>query len=331
VEATPRYPLRLEPLFQYRPWGGRRLSHLLSAALPGNGPIGEAWLLSDRADFASRVAEGPCKGKSISQLMEEWPELLLGNLAGRFSRLPLLLKFLDVSKRLSIQVHPSDAHANLLPEGDTGKAEAWIILEAGPAARVFAGFKAPLHAADLRRAIRDGTVTDQLASFTPRPGDAVYIPAGTVHSLSDVVVFEVQQNSDATFRIHDWDQLDPRTGERRPLHLEQAIACIDYGRGAIAPIDPRVTEAQSVRRQVLVQGESFGITRTSGRCAFVVGAAQMPRVVACLSGKGTLEHAGGNHPFRKGDVLLLPASVGECLCRPQGGVSIAEISLPPFD
>ncbi len=108
INQTPLYPLRFEPIYQYRLWGGRRLANLLSAPLPGDGPIGEAWILSDRDDHASVVADGPLKGKTIGQLLKQSPEELLGKLAGRFSRFPLLLKFLDVRERLSVQVHPSD-------------------------------------------------------------------------------------------------------------------------------------------------------------------------------------------------------------------------------
>ena len=124
------YPLRFEPIYQYRLWGGRRLAGVLTAPLPGEGPIGEAWVLSDRDDHASRVADGPLKGWTISQLLEQYPEQLLGKLAQRFRRFPLLLKFLDAREMLSVQVHPADAHTDLLPAGETGKTEAWVVLEA---------------------------------------------------------------------------------------------------------------------------------------------------------------------------------------------------------
>ena len=125
------YPLRFEPIYQNRLWGGRRLANLLTAPLPGDGPIGEAWLLSDREDHPSRVADGPLKGRSIGQLLHQWPEQLLGKLAGRFRQFPLLLKFLDVRDTLSVQVHPSDRQTQYIPAGETGKTEAWVVLEAG--------------------------------------------------------------------------------------------------------------------------------------------------------------------------------------------------------
>jgi mannose-6-phosphate isomerase len=139
MDHLPLYPLRFEPIYQYRPWGGRRLADLLSVPLPGDGPIGEAWLLSDRDDHPSLVADGPLKGKTIGQILKESPEELLGNLAGHYTRFPLLLKFLDVQGTLSVQVHPSDAHKELIPSGDTGKTESWVVLEKGPEARIYAG------------------------------------------------------------------------------------------------------------------------------------------------------------------------------------------------
>src|SRR6202453_3410792 len=131
MSQTPLYPLRFEPIYQYRLWGGRRLAHLLSAPLPGDGPIGEAWILSDRVDHSTLVANGLLKGRSIGQLLEEAPRQLMGKLAGSFSRFPLLLKFLDVRNKLSVQVHPADGAAELIPAGETGKTEAWVVLEAG--------------------------------------------------------------------------------------------------------------------------------------------------------------------------------------------------------
>ena len=130
MSQMPLYPLRFEPIYQYRLWGGRRLAELLTAPLPGDGPIGEAWILSDRDDHSSRVANGPLKGQTITQLLEQSREQLLGKLAQRFRRFPLLLKFLDAREMLSVQVHPADAQTDLLPAGETGKTEAWVVLEA---------------------------------------------------------------------------------------------------------------------------------------------------------------------------------------------------------
>ena len=166
MTITHLYPLRFAPIYQYRLWGGRRLADWLKTPLPGDGPIGEAWLLSDRDDCPSRVAEGPLKGRTIAQLMEQSPKLILGKLAPRFRRFPLLLKFLDVREMLSVQVHPPDSKADLIPKGETGKTEAWVVLEAEPGSRVYAGLKPGTTAEDLR-ALSKQTVNNYLASFTP--------------------------------------------------------------------------------------------------------------------------------------------------------------------
>src|SRR6202167_6307561 len=234
------YPLRFEPIYQYRLWGGRHLANLLTAPLP-SGPIGEAWLLSDREDHQSRVTDGPLKGRTIGQLLQQFPEQLLGKLAGRFRRFPLLLKFLDVHEMLSVQVHPTKANLNLLPAGETPKTEAWVVLEAGPQSRIYAGLKPDTTEADLRRALTSGTVVDHLSCLTPKPGEAVFLPAGTVHSLGgDLVVFEIQQNSDVTFRLYDWDHIDAKTGKPRALQADKAMACIDFAEGPVGWVTPLV-------------------------------------------------------------------------------------------
>jgi len=328
MNETSLYPLRFAPIYQYRPWGGRRLAKLLSTPLPGDDPIGEAWLLSDRDDDASVVADGPLEGKTISQLLRQFPEQMLGKLAVHFSRFPLLLKFLDVSKTLSVQVHPSDDYPELIPAGDTGKTEAWVVLEVGPEARVFAGLKPGTSADVLRRDVAHGTVVERLNSFRPKPGDGVLIPAGSVHSLCDVVVFEVQQNSDVTFRLFDWNHVDPRTGLPRPLQVDQAMTCIDFARGAIEALIPRVEQTTPELREQLIRCDQFSVTRISGHMSFSVGAAQIPRVLVCLAGRGEIEHAGASYACGKGDVLLLPAVIGACSFQPHGVVSLLEVSLP---
>ena len=322
------YPLRFEPIYQYRLWGGRRLEHFLSAPLPAAEPVGEAWLLSDRDDHASRVSSGSLQGMTIAELLARWPQEMLGRLSGHSKRFPLLLKLLDVKQPLSVQVHPSAANGPLIPKGETAKTEAWVVLEGGPDALIFAGLKSSATEENLRRAIRDGTVADQLAPFTPVPGDAVLIRAGTVHSLRDVVVFEVQQNSDVTFRLYDWGHVDPRTSRLRPLQVEDAMACVNFGQGAIRPLISQVEEAQPDLREKLIHCDQFSVTRISGLQPFTVGHVALPRVLVCLAGRGQLIHAGESYPVGKGEVLLLPAAVGECSCEPHGALHMLEIAPP---
>ncbi len=325
---VPMYPLRFEPIYQYRLWGGRRLAELLTAPLPGDGPIGEAWLLSDRDDHSSKVAAGPLKGSTIRQLMEQSPDQLLGRLAGRFRRFPVLLKFLDAHEKLSVQVHPQDGQTDYIPAGESGKTEAWVVLEAARDSTIYAGLKRGTTHDDLELALKNRAVADLLAGFTPTVGDAVFIRAGTVHSLRDVVVFEVQENSDVTFRLYDWDRVDPKTGKPRPLQVERAIACIDFDQVAIGPVAPVLETAAPVRRERLFQCEHFSVWRHIGQSPFSVGAASTPRVLVCIAGQGELEHGGTDYPVGRGDVVLLPAEVGACLYRPRDAVSLLEVALP---
>jgi mannose-6-phosphate isomerase len=323
------YPLRFEPIYQYRLWGGRGLADLLTAPLPGDGPIGEAWVLSDRDDHASRVADGPLKGRTIGQLMEQFPEPLLGRLAGRFRRFPLLLKFLDVREMLSLQVHPADDRKDLLPAGESGKTEAWVVLEAGTKSRIYAGLKPGTTVDDLRRAALTGVAADNVASFTPKHGDGVFIPAGTVHSLGgDVVVFEIQENSDVTFRLDDWGHVDPKTGRPRARQVDQALSATNMEQGAVGPVSPRVEATAPVERERLFDCDYFRLWRMRGQSPFAVGAAGAPRVLVCIEGTGRVEQSGETYAAGKGDVVLLPAAVGVCAFQPDGPVALLEVALP---
>ena len=322
------YPLRFEPIYQYRLWGGRHFASLLTAPLP-SGPIGEAWLLSDRDDHQSCVTNGSLKGRTIGQLLQQFPEQMLGKLAGRFPRFPLLLKFLDVHEMLSVQVHPTKANKNLLPAGETAKTEAWVVLKAGPESRIYAGLKAGTTAAALRLALKEGTVVNQLAEFTPKPGDGIFLRAGTVHALGgDIVVFEIQQNSDVTFRLYDWDHLDAKTGKPRSLQVDQAIACIDFAEGPVRRVMPVVETKTPVERERLFHCEHFSLWRLRGQSPFSVGAAGVPRVLVCIGGGGQVEHGGATYSVAKGDVFLLPAMIGACTFQPRSAVNLLEIALP---
>ncbi|MDP9046853.1 MAG: class I mannose-6-phosphate isomerase, partial [Bacteroidota bacterium] len=258
------YPLKFEPIYQYRIWGGRRLQKLLNNPLPPNDPIGEAWILSDRDDHPSKVTDGPLKGETISALFEHSSDALMGPLAGRFKRFPLLLKFLDCQKVLSVQVHPSDKLKEYIPAGDSGKTEAWVVLETGNDAIIYAGLRPGTNERTLRDSLYNNSVANDLASFTPNTGDSVLIKAGTVHTLGDVVVFEVQENSDVTYRLYDWDRVDKKTGKPRELQVEQALACIDYSKTTIQPSTPVIQVAERVLCEKLIADSHFTVWRYTG-------------------------------------------------------------------
>jgi mannose-6-phosphate isomerase len=309
------YPLKFDPIYQYRLWGGRRFADLLTAPLP-DGPIGEAWILSDRDDHLSRVANVALQGQTIGQVLAQFPQQALGKLAGRFPRFPLLLKFLDAKEMLSVQVHPP---------GKAGKTEAWVVLEAGEKSRICSGLKPGSTEAGLRAAIAGGLVADQLACFNPKPGDAVFTPGGKVHSLGgDIVVFEVQQNSDITYRLFDWNHVDAKTGKPRPLQVEEAVEAIDFAHCTGGVVTPVAVAATPVCRQRLFDCAYFRVWRVRGEAPFTVGAPGSPRVLVCIEGNGMV----GAEASAKGDVFLLPAALGTCTFQPRGEVTVLEIEIP---
>ena len=323
------YPLRFDPIYQYRLWGGRRLGHLLCKPLPGDGPFGEAWALSDREDHASCVANGVLKGQAIGHLLESFPREMMGRLAHRFQRFPLLLKFLDVEEMLSVQVHPGDNRSDLLPPGESGKTEAWVVLEAGPRSLIYDGLKPGTTLRDLRHSLSDGTLPDHLERFVPKVGDAALTPAGIVHSLGGgLVVFEIQENSDVTFRLYDWGHIDPRTGEPRPLQVEKALAAVVFGKCNAGLVTPVVESTAPVQRERLFSTKHFLLWRLRGAAPFDVGSTDLPRVLACVEGAGDVEYQGASYLITKGEVWLLPATVGICRFCPQGQVTLLDIAIP---
>jgi mannose-6-phosphate isomerase len=328
MSAMPLYPLKFDPIYQYRLWGGRRLSGLLSKPLPKDEPVGEAWLLSDRDDHPSVVSHGPLKGYTVMQLLKQFPEQLMGKLAPHFDRFPLLLKFLDCKEVLSVQVHPSDDQKQYLPPGDTGKTEAWVVLDTEKDSRIFAGLKPGTNAGNLQQAISDHQVSEKLHSFVPEPGDGVLIPSGTVHTLGGTVVFEIQENSDVTFRLYDWDRKDPKTGKPRGLQVDEALACIDFNQVNIRPVKPKPDQKYPLIKERLFDDEHFALWRIKSDRMFEVGEQHVPRVLVCIAGKGDLVYNGNLYPLHRGDVMLLPSVAGVCIYQPDDEVTLLEIGIP---
>jgi mannose-6-phosphate isomerase len=323
------YPLCFEPIYQYRLWGGRRLAELLSAPLPSDGPIGEAWVLSDRDDHQSRVANGPLKGRTLGDVIGQFREPLMGKLSAGLRRFPLLLKFLDAHQMLSVQVHPSDAHPDLIPAGETSKTEGWVVIEAGKESTIYAGLQPGTTASELRQALSGKTIADYLVRISPKPGDAIFIPAGTVHTLGgDVVVFEIQQNSDVTFRLYDWGHVDAKTGQPRPLQIDQALASIDFAQNTEGLVLPLIEITTPVVRERLFNCDQFSLWRLHGQSPFLVGMEDVPRVLVCIEGQGELEYLGTPYAVNKGEVWLLPAVAGRCAFHPDSAVTVLEIALP---
>lgn len=328
MSTTALYPLLFKPIYQYRLWGGRRLANLLTEPLP-DGPVGEAWILSDRDDHASEVTNGELKGKTLPELFKHEQKALMGVHAGSFERFPLLLKFLDAKEVLSVQVHPSDDQEKYIPKGDSGKTEAWVVLETGAKSLIYAGLKPGTDEAVLRKALDENKVDRYVHCFTPKPGEGVFIHSGTVHTLADVVVFEIQENSDTTYRLYDWDRVDEKTGKPRELQVDKAIACIDFNITDVGPVKPVIESGPPVKREELFNNKHFILERISTVLKFDITTANEPRILICTHGVAQVEYAGTPCPLKKGDVMLLPASVNAVTVLPQGEITLLEATIPP--
>jgi mannose-6-phosphate isomerase len=327
MSNTEIYPLLFKPIYQYRLWGGRRLATLLTEPLP-EGLVGEAWILSDRDDHASEVTNGPLKGKTLTALLKQYQEPLMGRFASKFDRFPLLLKFLDAREVLSVQVHPSDGQKEYIPKGDTGKTEAWMVLQTGNKSLIYSGLTPGTTAKTLRQSLAGHKVAEHLHSFTPKIGDGVFIHSGTVHTLADVVVFEVQENSDTTYRLYDWDRVDEKTGKPRQLDIDKAIACIDFKLTDVGPVKPVIRAADAVTREQFFNNDHFILWRIKTVLKFTVGAKNEPRILVCAEGAGDVNYNGTNYHITKGDVMLLPAALGVLEFLPEGEINLMEIAIP---
>ena len=305
------YPLEFQPLFRRYLWGGRRLATVLGKPLGDGEDYAESWEVVDHGDDQSIVASGPLKGRTLASLVASHGAELFGRHHPQ-TRFPLLFKFLDAHRNLSVQVHPDDAAAQRLDPPDLGKTEAWVVLHADAGSRIYAGLKRGVDRGVLDREVHRGATEPCLHWFEPRAGDCVFIPAGAVHALGEgLVVAEIQQASDTTFRLFDWNRLGA-DGRPRTLHVAAALEAIDYDAG---PVDPRVPEVMENRlTERLVACDKFVLDRHRLTDAMTLGGDRRFHILTVLEGTCTLRSDCGIRPWdegrqlEKGATVLLPAS-----------------------
>lgn len=232
------YPLMFKPVYKNYIWGGNRIGRRYSRSLPP-GTYAESWEITNRAEGTNVVVNGSLAGKDIQELTQAYGTELLGRPLEHF---PLLIKLIDAKERLSVQVHPDEAAAKAT--GGEAKAEMWYVLEAEPDAEVYAGFKPGVNEGRFREALANGQVGDLLEHVPVRQGDVLYIPGGCVHTIgAGILILEVQQNSDTTYRVFDWDRFGA-DGIPRELHIEQAMKVIKW-QGVPAALQPMPSESSS--------------------------------------------------------------------------------------
>jgi mannose-6-phosphate isomerase len=304
------YPLTFQPIFKERVWGGRSLERLYGKALPAGMPIGESWEITDRSEGVSVVANGALAGRDLRWLMEQHRAEVLGHSAatpeGRF---PLLIKILDACERLSLQVHPPASVASTL--GGEPKTEMWYVAEAAPGAGLFAGFKRGTTREEFEQRLVAGTAADCVHHAPVQTGDAMFLPSGRVHAIGEgLVIFEIQQNSDTTYRVFDWNRLG-LDGKPRALHVSESLASIDFQDFEPAPIRSAYSRNPALSVRYLVQDPLFVVNACRVRKGerFYLSSAGF-QILGVLSGALSLSSGGVETSVGPGGFVLLPASLG---------------------
>ncbi len=310
------FPSRLEPLrftriFLEKVWGGRALARAPGIELPAGSQVGETWELADREDQNSQVAEGRFAGRTLGDLMRTDARSILGRArTAADGRFPLLVKFLDATQTLSVQVHP---HASTVRAGQASKTEAWYVLAAEPGSSIFLGLRPEVGPEKLAAHAHSSAIVDLLLRFDVSAGQFVFVPGGTIHAIgAGVTLLEVQDNSDCTLRFYDWGRagLD---GKPRDIQVEDALGAIRYGQSTTGPIDPRLSRFAGGERAALVDCDEFAldlIELESG--AMECDTSDTALVYVALGGRGRITARDGAEAWNlaPGDTWLVPASFG---------------------
>jgi mannose-6-phosphate isomerase len=322
--VVPLYPLRFRLLVRRYLWGSRRLETCLGKPIGPGSDYAESWEVCDHGTDQSVIDHGPLAGTTLGDLgRNRGPELF-----GRHDpqpRFPLLVKFLDAALALSVQVHPDDEQAARQTPPDFGKTEAWVVLAADPGSTIYAGLRPGVDRRQLADAIHNGTCEALLHCFQPQAGDCLFIPAGTVHALgAGLLIAEVQQSSDTTFRLYDWNRVGP-DGKPRPLHVEQGMAVVDFQRGPIGPVEPQKTDRAWVSR--LVACDKFIMDRWEFGEPQPMGGDDRFHIITILEGAVRIEGDPQIAPLSKGGTALLPASLGRLRIVPQQPTVLLDVYL----
>ncbi|BDS05780.1 mannose-6-phosphate isomerase [Oceaniferula spumae] len=284
------------PLYMERVWGGRELEQVYNRTLPApNTPFGESWEMTDRPDEQSVVNHGPLEGMTLGQLWQEKREEIFGVGFEDEECFPLLIKILDARDDLSIQVHPP---ADIAPElGGEPKTEMWYIADADPGAKLYVGMKEEISRDDFQQAIENGTVDQVVHAITPKAGDSIFIPSGRLHAIgAGLLIYEIQQNSDTTYRVFDWNRMG-LDGQPRQLHVGESMRCIDF-----TDSEPSMDKPNG---NTLATCPYFQVDRLKLRVGASVGNPDPERFSIVTVVDGALESADGRK-YVAGDFLLMP-------------------------
>ena len=303
------YPFVFRPIFKERIWGGREMERLFAKKIPAGKPIGESWEISDRPGDASVIANGPLAGKDLRWLMENHAAEILGGAkpasAGHF---PLLCKILDAREKLSLQVHPPASKAAEL-EGEP-KTEMWFITDAVPDASLSVGLKHGVTRAEFETKIADGSVADCFHRLPVRAGDAMFLPSGRVHAIgAGLVIFEIQQNSDTTYRVFDWNRIG-LDGKPRELHIAQSLVSIDFNDFEPKLVGTKFVADGQIQKRLLVSDPLFNVEAwklNSG--ASSSAKPKKLQIIAVTTGEVEIKSGATPVKLSAGQFGLIPASL----------------------
>jgi mannose-6-phosphate isomerase len=317
--------LRFNPILREYLWGGRRLGTDLGKPIGAGPHYAESWEVVDHGADQSTVADGPLTGKTLHELVTQESAKLFGRHHPR-NQFPLLLKFLDCHQTLSVQVHPNDEQAAKLNPPDLGKTEAWVVLAADPGSKIYAGLKSGVDRQTLERELARGNCESCLHEFEPSVGDCVLIEAGTVHALgAGLLVAEIQQASDTTYRLFDWNRVD-RDGKPRQLHIQQALDVTNYTRGPVNPVSPTATSDQDIER--LVQCDKFILDRLRLSASHSLPPDNRFHILAIVEGAVSINTHDGSCNLKRGGTALIPATTREVKIAPQDRAVLLDMYLP---
>ncbi|MFK7776491.1 MAG: AraC family ligand binding domain-containing protein [Gimesia sp.] len=317
-------PLEFTPLLKRTRWGGERLGTQLQKLIGVEGDFGESWELSDHPQAPTLIAGGEYADCTLTQLIQKNPNALFGT--GAFSAIfPLLIKFIDATDRLSLQVHPGEPHLRIFDAARSGKSEAWVILDAVEGSCIFAGLKSGVDETQLRQHLEQGTIEECLHSYPVTRGDCVFIPAGTLHAIGEgILLVEVQQTSDLTFRLYDWNRLD-QSGNPRPLHIAKAFDCIDFKRGPVELLQPQMLSSGKHQVELLLESEYFSIRRHRSKKSIPLASPNQAQILIILEGTGQLDCGGEIFELLEGKTILIPATSSDCQIHVDGEIEFLEV------
>lgn len=303
------YPLKFQPIFKERIWGGRNLGRLYGKALPPGVPIGESWEISDRPGDVSVIANGPLSGHDLHWLVQLHGRELLGEASLRGNRFPLLIKLLDAQEKLSLQVHPPASQAATL--GGEPKTEMWFVADAAQDAELFVGLKRGITREIFQQKMEAGTVADCFHRIPVNAGDTMFLPSGRVHAIgAGLVIFEIQQNSDTTYRVFDWNRVG-LDGKPRELHVAESLASIDFDDFEPALTVGKLTRGPNFSAQRLVSDPLFTVDRFDVETQDSILWRRLTlRIIGVVKGNiAVASETGDSVDLKAGEFCLLPASL----------------------